>query len=693
MDRLKTRLKILQHPASRPVFLLAICVLAYGTFLPWMGFYWDDWPWIWRYHVYGDAGIRAIDIAFRPLAGIVLWLGAQLAGENPLGWQIYNLILRWLGGWALWWALGQIWPRQKRLAFWASLLFITYPGFSQQFVAINSSRHLFPLITFFASLGWMAQALRSPQQARWRPSLALALMLVTLFTTEYYYGLELLRAAVIWVLMPTQSGPIWPKLRQTGRAWLPYLLILLAVFIWRYTISQNVNYDIDLDNQLMTNPLTTLWQLAATAGSDLVEATWSAYAKALHFPNPAVFGPRKTILFWGLSGLAGLLTLGVTSQPPSKQHTEKAIRNQGSREPDAGQPPRPSLQAALIGLSAIFIGGLPFWVSGLGIKLAFPNDRLTLPLSAGVALLVAAALTGLRKPAWLGRALLSLMVGLSVGVQVRHAADYQSDWQHQIAFFEQLTWRIPGLQPGTVILAPELPFAFNTDNSLTPTLNWVYNPAYPQTERVQFFDVELRLREDFSNLAARILASLQTDTTRQTQAAPAYLALYPVAGGCLRILDPQYDRYLPGVPDFMDEAATLVNLDSILVDSPPSMGLPAPMGAAEAPVNWCYYFQKADLARQQGQWDEVTRLGDLAFQAGDSPNHASERVPFIEAYAYTGNWEKAVGLTLEAQKINKFMTPMLCDTWQRIAAKAAESPEKNEQMARIQNQLECQFSR
>jgi hypothetical protein len=27
-----------------PFLFLTVCLLAYGIFIPWLGFYWDDWP-------------------------------------------------------------------------------------------------------------------------------------------------------------------------------------------------------------------------------------------------------------------------------------------------------------------------------------------------------------------------------------------------------------------------------------------------------------------------------------------------------------------------------------------------------------------------------------------------------------------------------------------------------------------------
>jgi hypothetical protein len=90
-----------------------------------------------------------------------------------------------------------------------------------------------------------------------------------------------------------------------------------------------------------------------------------------------------------------------------------------------------------------------------------------------------------------------------------------------------------------------------------------------------------------------------------------------------------------------------------------------------------------------GDWQKVAEIGKIAFRLDDSPNHASERAPFIQGYAYTGDWEHAVDLTVETIEINKFMGPMLCDTWQDILLNAPNSQAKDAAVQAIQAILSC----
>ena len=74
---------------------------------------------------------------------------------------------------------------------------------------------------------------------------------------------------------------------------------------------------------------------------------------------------------------------------------------------------------------------------------------------------------------------------------------------------------------------------------------------------------------------------------------------------------------------------------------------------------WCYYYQKADLARQQGNWNQVLEIGQQAFDQGLSPTDPIEWMPFLQAYAQTGNVDrlKELAPTISA---DPFITQQVC---------------------------------
>ena len=102
--------------------------------------------------------------------------------------------------------------------------------------------------------------------------------------------------------------------------------------------------------------------------------------------------------------------------------------------------------------------------------------------------------------------------------------------------------------------------------------------------------------------------------------------------------------------------------------------------------NWCYYFQKGDLARQEKDWDTAINLYREAQRNGFEPGFGAEYIPFIEAYAQTGNWQKASELTRAAQKTNAGLKKLLCNHWLYLSKIPAADMKVVEQ---IRQSLSC----
>lgn len=135
--------------------------------------------------------------------------------------------------------------------------------------------------------------------------------------------------------------------------------------------------------------------------------------------------------------------------------------------------------------------------------------------------------------------------------------------------------------------------------------------------------------------------------------------------GCLRVLDPQIDANFPQLSGEVDDLIHFSNPD-LISPTPDLIGERFPYWSVEPRETWCYYFEKADLARQVGDWEQVGALGDVAYALEDDANHPAEHTPFIEGYAMVGDWERALDLTEQAAADNSLMQPMLCDLWMRI---------------------------
>jgi hypothetical protein len=247
---------------SVPLALLVLTILSYGLRALSLGFYWDDWPYLWFFHRFGAEGIVSAFSGDRPFLSFIYILSLSVLGNSSQGWQIFGLLARWLCGMAFWFALAQAWPRSRHKAAWAALLFTVYPGFTQQWISVIYAQAflLYSFIFFSIALTlWLAQH-RAGLKASWLATgtlLALALSGFTMFSTEYFFGIELLRPILLWLVLAKSSAVAtaspaadlryrWQswmlRMRLTTIWWAPYLALMIIFVLWRAVLHPFAGY-------------------------------------------------------------------------------------------------------------------------------------------------------------------------------------------------------------------------------------------------------------------------------------------------------------------------------------------------------------------------------------------------------------------------------------------------------------------
>jgi hypothetical protein len=160
----------------------------------------------------------------------------------------------------------------------------------------------------------------------------------------------------------------------------------------------------------------------------------------------------------------------------------------------------------------------------------------------------------------------------------------------------------------------------------------------------------------------------------------------------LKIVNPQTDKRMPQKPNYISDMMPLSRLDLILTDLDQPARPPQAIFGEEPPRQWCYYFEKADLARQFGDWEQVASLADQALGLGETlyEVNAPELVTFMEGYAHTGRWSEALELTDRALALSERMDRMLCDSWNRIASnQSLEDADFQSTWSTAQKKLTC----
>jgi hypothetical protein len=238
---------------------------------------------------------------------------------------------------------------------------------------------------------------------------------------------------------------------------------------WRMT-NQSERGTITIFRDLAADPFKAMLNLLGIIAGDVFEVSVLAWAQVLDFSKLAGYG-WTVILGVGLvmAVTAGLAIFYLTR-----------LTGAGEDQKAPGWRQSWAVQAILLGLAAILLGGIPFWITSLQITLHYPRDRFTMSMMLGAALLLAGLCELIDLKRWSkipARVLiLAIALGLAAGMHFQTGLDFRKEWIAKRDFFWQLTWRAPGLQTGTAVLTTEIPFPYDNDHSLLFPMNWTYDP-------------------------------------------------------------------------------------------------------------------------------------------------------------------------------------------------------------------------
>jgi hypothetical protein len=659
-----------------PIVLVGVAVLAFGLLLPKLGFYWDDWPVVFLGKTHGDFWQY-----YRSDRPFMAWPDLAflfVAGENPLRWQVSSLLTRISTILGFWWVLNLLWPKAKPQVFSAALLFSIYPVFLSQSMAITYKTHFTCLCIYLLSVALMLLALRKPRYFILFMILALVADAVQLVTLEYFWGLELLRPVLLWIVIAEKDEARKQVLKKAVLNWLPYLFLFCGVVVWRFFIL-NLAEDRNAPTLLFSffqTPVSSTIYLFLQMLRDSIYLLISNWLGVFQVQTLDASTPMN-LLSWGLALFVVVVFYFYLSFVYRKGDENQQVTPSWSR------------QAMAVGFFALLVGMIPIWVTNRQVSIGMYSDRLAIPAMVGASIFISGLLFSFL-PKWSHRALIfATLVGLSVGFHARIANEYRWDWTAQQRFFWQLYWRAPAIKPDTSILSEGGLFHYVTRYSLATAINALY-PVPRGTTDVPYWVFELD-DTDVTNLGkgAVLNAALRTLTYSASVGNSLVILYDKTQNSCLWILSAT-DIYYQSLPLHTQDALPLSNLNQILPTSNDSTFPDKNIFGPEPAHTWCYYFEKADLARQLGDWETVVSLGDKAISDGLSPHNQYEWIPFIEGYIHTRNWDKAHSLTTtDINNQDMGNRAAICAVWTRSVEAMTLSPSENELIASTKQAWDC----
>ncbi len=639
-------MQFIPTPTVRKILSFAfITLIAYGLLLPLTGFYWDDWPFAWIAKFLGPAEFIPAFLPFRPFLGPIFYITTSIIPLHPLAWQVFALFIRFLISLTSWWAFEQIFPNRKTLAYLAALLMLVFPGYSQHWVALTHiNQELIPFIFYLLSFGYTFKALRTNNRAD--TILALLFHICGIFPTEYFFGIEGLR---FFFLLAFFQGSVLQRFIRSLKSFLPHLFIWILNAAWLYyyyNFGPYASYALSAESPnglyYLTQALDALWKSGIYIWFQILALTFS------FLPAPA------SLLTLGLVALSSIIIVWYLLRSTQEETTDETL----------------ALYLILAGVFGILFGRLPSLAANLPLTLQSSYDRFMISIMLGAVTFVAGVLELLIKSHRKRIIIFSALVALGIGQQFFNANIFRRDWQRQSEIYWQMAWRIPALEPNTLLLTDQMPIDYETDLSFTAPINWMYAPNFTRA------DLPYMLLYTEKRLGGSTLPSLEKDveifypyrTVNFNSNTSNALVVYKPQHGCLRVFDPNISS--PELyADFPEDLTKVVPL------SDPSRIIPSPINSAAPPFfpepghDWCYHLAKAELGLSTGDFESAASYADDAIKLGLRPDDPREWLAFVKAYALSGQVAKAVEISQVVLKSEKTLKAV-CIAWGQIKANA-----------------------
>jgi hypothetical protein len=580
----------------------------------------------------GAEVFREIFSVDRPARALVMIPAYRVFGENPLYYNLSAYIFRVAGAVALLWVLNQLWPKKRAAAMVMALLFLIYPGFLSQTNGLDYQSHIVGLAAALVSIALTLKAAFSPGRINKISFHIMSVFLGWLYLgqMEWYIGFEFFRWMCVFLFSSRQGGDNLQKIQRAVRWAYPSLAAPGFFLIWRIFFFQSERGATDVDlqfSQVGLYPLQTFYHWAVQVMQDLFDVMVSAWV----IPISQLAG---YIQKWG--GFLAILAVGMAIFVLYKLERRDF--------PSDSEQSYFEREALLLGLFTAIGGLIP--IAMVNRDVLFPAySRYSLVSSVGVAIFIVALILRLNS-ASLQKGAVALL--LFVSMLTHHANAVKSAQESAVidAFWWQISWRVPQFEKDTTLVAVYPGVAVEEDYYVWGPASLIYYPEKQNPKNIQPGLFAALLNRD--TVGKVLVRERQVYDKRKNIVTYAnfrniLILTQASSNSCVHMIDGNQPEYSNHDWDAVRVIGSFSEIDHVLVDETPHTP-PEIVFGPEPAHGWCYYYQKADLARQRGEWDQVLEIGGQAFGRGMEPLDLIEWMPFLQAYAKAGNMDRLTEL-------------------------------------------------
>jgi hypothetical protein len=205
-----------------------------------------------------------------------------------------------------------------------------------------------------------------------------------------------------------------------------------------------------------------------------------------------------------------------------------------------------------------------------------------------------------------------------------------------------MSWRAPQLERGTTLVANYAVGVIEEDYFVWGPANLIYFPESTRDEFVQPGVYAALLNQTTVNKTL-LNEGQEFDNRRTIRTYKNYRKLLvvtqPTKNSCVHVIDGQQPEYSSYENAYVRLLGSYSKPEHILTNEPDSRP-PSLVFGPEPEHTWCYFYQKASLARQRQDWNAVQRLGSEVIRMKLLPGDPIEWMPFLQAYALNEDVEQ-----------------------------------------------------
>lgn len=643
------------------LFLLLISAVVYLPHIGNLTYFKDDW-----YYVYDGmvAGAKVFHEMFRidrPARGFFFELYFSLFGANPLPWHLGAFLWRGLSALGALWIFDTLWKENRKFNFIAALLFAIYPGYFWWISAIEYQPMIASLALQVFSIAFTLKAVESQNRIEKAAYIIGSVLTgwVYIALVDYAIGMEAFRLLAVYLLVTREmTTSFWSRLLASVKAWAWTLLIPLGFVVWRMFFFTNERKATDIGGQLsvfLGNPVATTIDWLFQIYNSLLNLSVLAWIN--QFPAfVQVMRLRDTALGIFLAVVVVLLVV----------FAERRIKlSAGSTDVDVSQA-QVTQEALMLGGLGMILGVLPVVMANRYVNIS-GFSHYGLPASLAAAVFMAGVVEVVLIPS-VRKGMLAAVVAFAVLSHFGIATNAVTEETALQKFWWQVSWRVPALRPGTTLVIHYPMYAMGDGGfALMEAANVIYFPEPTGEIPVHYPLSGLTLNSE--NLpgildGTQIVESGYRSHTYTLDYSNVLVLSQPTLGSCVHVIDGAQPLLSEYDPVDVSLVAPASKIENVILDAEAASPAVSIFGK-EPEHDWCYYFQKADLAAQLGDWDQVVSLGEETLALELSPEDRVEWMPFLKAYAITGNADQ---LEQTARRVigEKSLRVQACEMLSRI---------------------------